>query len=229
MNYTLKDRGYFETLKRITEELSRHNISYALVGGAAVQTRVADVLSRANKLSIPDIPELETLLRKTKDFDITTKPLEENFSFVSFFNEFQALNPDLSIIEEGPKTKRINLSGKNPVSVILNYQAGPQDLYGLDSSFYFECIDTAEELDLRYNNSRSKVRVAKPEYIITSKLTRADSKDIWDISVLLKTIEQHRNYTPKFKPSLVKFLLERAGRGEIYGRLEEIQKQILKK
>jgi hypothetical protein len=201
MNYTVRDRGYFDLLGKVSEEFERADMRYALVGGTGIQVRIADLLCRSQKVSIKEVPELETLLRKTKDFII--RP-------------------------EGIRSKRVIARGKEKTDVLLNYQTGPQDLAGLDESFYTECIETAEDLFLKYGGSEIMVSVARPEYLIASKLTRDDPKDIWDIGMLLKTIEQNRNHSRKFKPSKVRSLLERANRGEIYGRLEEIRKQILK-
>jgi hypothetical protein len=226
MNYTVRDRGYFDLLGKVSEEFERADMRYALVGGTGIQVRIADLLCRSQKVSIKEVPELETLLRKTKDFDITTNSSEE--AFVTFFNQIQAINPGIIIRPEGIRSKRVIARGKEKTDVLLNYQTGPQDLAGLDESFYTECIETAEDLFLKYGGSEIMVSVARPEYLIASKLTRDDPKDIWDIGMLLKTIEQNRNHSRKFKPSKVRSLLERANRGEIYGRLEEIRKQILK-
>ncbi|MHA1866261.1 MAG: hypothetical protein ACTSWZ_07130 [Candidatus Heimdallarchaeaceae archaeon] len=228
MNYTLKDRGYFEILKIVSEEFSRQKIRYALVGGAGVQARIADILSKAQETDVSNVQGLENLLRGTKDLDITSNASEEDF--IKYFNEVQALNPAINISSGGVRSKKFSLKGrrgKELVAICLNYQTGPQDLSGLDESFYNECIQTSEILNLNYGNKEIGVSVAKPEYLVASKLTRSDTKDIWDIGALLRTIKQNPSVAREFNPDKVKELLERANRGEIYGRLDEIRKQIL--
>jgi hypothetical protein len=226
MNYTLIDKEYFEILQKVSEQLDRQKIDYALVGGAGVQARITNILCRVNKTDASNVIGLETLLRETKDLDITTKSEEKDF--VRFFNELQASNPNILVQPEALRSRKIILKGDEKVCVYLNYQTGPQDLAGLDEIFYYECIETAEDLNLRNGNFRLIASVALPEYLITSKITRNDPKDIWDIGTLLRVMKQYPSYCRRFRPSKVKSMLERAGKEEMYGRLEEIRKQILK-
>ena len=226
MNYTLRDKGYFEVLRRVSEQLDKQDIDYALVGGAGVQARITDILCRFNRTDASNVIGLETLLRETKDLDITTRA--EEIDFVRFFNELQASNPNIFVEPEGIRNRRIILKGGKKTQVYLNYQIEPQNLVGLDEIFYHECINTAENLILRNGNISSRVYVAVPEYLISSKITRNNPKDIWDIGALLKVMKQYPGYCKKFRPSKVKSILERVNKGEMYGRLEEIRKQILK-
>jgi len=227
MNYTLIDRGYFDTLKLLTEEFDRKGIKYALVGGAGIQARISNILCKAKKTDISNAIGLEHLLRQTRDFDITSNASED--VFVNYFNELQALHPSITVNHEGIRSKRIKFRRKDgEINVLINYQTGPQDLAGLDKYFYNECINNAENLNLRYGKNGLLVSVATPECLITSKLTRNDPKDIWDIGALMKTMKMYRQYSGKFRQSKVEEYLRRANKEEMIGRLAEIKKQILK-
>jgi len=230
-NYTLQKQGYFETLNRISQELDRQGIEYALVGGAGVQARIANALSLVRRTDISNIPELEHLLRDTKDFDITSWASKEDF--VKFFNVLQASNhPRLTVTPYRSGSNIVTLSGnkrrEKPTEIYMNYQTGPEDFKGLDSKFYEECIDSAQPLQLWNGNEKCEVNVAKPEFLVSSKLTRYDPKDIFDIGNLLRVIWKNRGYVERFDYSLVKEILERNKKGELYSRLEEIRDQILK-
>jgi len=226
MNYTIKDKRYFEVLKKVTEEFERENIDYALVGGAGIQARLANILSKNGKIDMQNLVEIDSLLRKTQDFDVTSTSSEEDF--VSFFNHLQAINPNLSVFHEALRSKRIHINGRKSTDVFLNYQTGPTDFAGLDDNFYNECINTADFLNLHSGNSPLGVYVAKPEYLIAPKLTRMDPKDIFDITILLKSMQKYGRYNQISLCNNVKALLDRAKKGEVFGRLEEIIGQNLK-
>lgn len=227
MNYTLKDRGYFESLKVLAEEFDRQKIRYALVGGTGIQARISNILCRAQKTNMNNVIGLEHLLRETKDFDLTSNASENDF--VNYFNELQALCPNVSIHTSGIRSKKMKLKRKDEnTSMIINYQTGPQDLAGLNEYFYNECINTAERLNLEYGNTALSVYVATPECLITSKLTRNDPKDIWDIGALLKTMKMHKQYSGKLRQKRIEEYLARANKEEMVGRIAEIKKQILK-
>jgi len=226
MNYTLRDRGYFDALKILAEEFDRQGVKYALVGGTGVQARISSILCKAQRTDIGNAMGIEHLLRETKDFDITSNSLEE--VFVSYFNELQSLHPNVMINHEGIRSKRMKVRGKNEINVSINYQTGPQDLAGLDEYFYNECINTSEDLNLKYGNTNFLVSVATPECLITSKLTRNDPKDIWDIGALMKTMKMHKKYSGKLRQGRIEKYLKMANKEEIIGRFAEIKKQILK-
>ena len=63
-NYNLKDWGYFKLLQLIADKLEFQEINYALVGGGAVQARIAHALNTYENISIPNIPE--PMFRRTK-------------------------------------------------------------------------------------------------------------------------------------------------------------------
>ncbi|GAI22573.1 unnamed protein product, partial [marine sediment metagenome] len=126
-----------------------------------MQARITDILCRSNRTDASNVVGLETLLRETKDIDITTRA--EQTDFVRFFNELQASNSNIFVEPEGIRSRRIILKGGKKTQVYLNYQTGPQDLAGLDEAFYHECINTAENLILRNGNISSRVYVAVPD------------------------------------------------------------------
>lgn len=227
-NYTLCDWEYFKLLQLVAEGLENQGIDYALVGGGAVQAHIVALFNKYEGLTISDVPEL--LLRKTKDFDITTRSSEGDL--VCFLNELQAENQPLSIRPKQPR--RVNLTYKSrrnvqPIVVTLNYQTGPQDFSGLSPEFYNQCLDTAEDLFLTYNNESTKVRVAAPECIVASKLTRASPKDIVDISALLRYLTHYESKgAPSFNYGLVKQFLEEAGKVHCYENLTAIVSEVLK-
>lgn len=221
-NYTMKDKAYFSLIGEVSEELFNHGINYALVGGAAVQARVASILSSAKQGGIGAVDELDPLIRETKDIDITSNADEGKFMY--FFNEWQVKNPNIMLKSIGEKRKEIKfVTCPKTIDVILNYQTEPHDLKGLDENTFYECIETATPVELWYDNKRIETVVAQPEYIIASKLTRSEEKDIFDISALLKTTEK---YGPRIDFNKIKFILERASKSQKYQVLEDIIKGI---
>ena len=227
-NYNLRDWGYFKLLQLISEGLNFQEIDYALVGGGAVQAIIAHAFNAYENMTAPEIPE--PMMRKTKDFDITTRSSEEDL--VCFLNELQAENQPLSI--KPKQARRVNLTYQSrrnvqPIVITLNYQTGPHDFSGLGEAFYNECLDTAEDLFLTYNNEEARVRVATPECIIASKLTRASPKDIVDISALLRSLLCYeKKGAPSFNYGTVRRYLEEAGKAHCYENLTAIVSEVLK-
>lgn len=227
-NYTLRNGDYFDLLGRVTEGLNEEGIEYALVGGTGVQARICDIIGRARRLPIRSTEELDLLLRPTSDYDITTK--SDEAKFVRFFNTLQAKNtPHILVEPKGKRTARIIFNGTKKIAVTANYQTGPQDFMGLDDEFYEEVIQTADTLDLAYNSHRINVRVAQPEALVASKLTRSTVKDVVDIVSLLRAINTYGGESlDTFDEEKVRNTLERAGKGEMFGEFEKIRAQVFK-
>ena len=227
-NYNLRDWGYFKLLQLVAEGLEFPEIDYALVGGSAIQARIANAFNVYGGITIPDIPE--PMLRRTKDFDIATQSSEGEL--VRFLNLLQLENEPLSIRPKQPRRVSLVYSpgrGISSVSVILNYQTGPQDFSGLGDEFYGECLKTAEDISLHFNNEEARVRVATPECIIASKLTRSSHKDIVDISGLLRVLECYKEKGAKpFNYGLVKLYLKEAKKEHCFQNLDVIMTEILK-
>lgn len=229
-NYTLRDWEYFELLKILVEGLDLSNIDYALVGGGATQAHIASILSKAHRTTIPKVPGLDLILRPTKDLDITSRASSEGFA--NYFANLQHINePHIEITPKQSRKVQISYKGRNrhePVTINMNYQTGPQDFAGLDDHFYNECINSARKVDLSYRNEKVSVKVASPVCVITSKLTRSNSKDTFDISNLLNVIYYYGGGLKSFDFDKVREYLMHAGKPEIYGRLEEIRAQVIK-
>ncbi|MAG45719.1 MAG: hypothetical protein CMH63_03035 [Nanoarchaeota archaeon] len=220
MKYTLKDRDYFDSYRVLTDELNRKGFDYAVVGGSGIQATISDLFCKNQGTNIKDATGLEHLLRKTKDIDLTSTNSE--YEFVEMFNELQALNPEISVDYINEKSRKLKING---TPVFINYQTGPADFRGLSDKFYNDCVGESEKLNLSYKNSKADVYVAKPEFLVASKLTRNDPKDIWDITSLLRTVENYS--TEKFDRNKLKGYLEESGKGSYFGRFVEIEKQIL--
>lgn len=229
-NYNLRDRGYFKLLQIVAEGLDFQEVDYALVGGSAVQVRIAHAMNSYEGMTIPDIPE--PMLRRTKDFDITTHSSEVELA--NFLNLLQVEHEPLTIKPTQPRRVVLTYpsgNGRNtaPVSVVLNYQTGPQDFSGLSDRFYNECLNTAEELHLDYKNEGLMVRVATPECIIASKLTRYSAKDVVDISGLLRVLDSYEEKGAKpFNYDLIKQYLQEARKEHCFDRLNNIATEVLK-
>ena len=225
-NYNLRDWGYFKLLQLISEGLEFREVDYALVGGAAVQARIVHAFNTYEGLTAPNIPE--PMLRRTKDFDITT--LSSEGELVHFLNLLQLENEPLIVRPKQPLRVNLTYSGRNaePVTVLLNYQTGPQEFSGLSDEFYAECLRTAEDLFLHYNNEEARVRIATPECIIASKLTRSSAKDIVDISGLLRVLDSYQKKGAKpFNYELVRSYLKEAEKEYCYQNLETIMTEVL--
>lgn len=224
-NYTLRDKSYFNLLGELSSELERAGVEYALVGGAGIQARVSEKLSKVRGTDISSLEELD-LLRKTKDIDITSRA--DDIKFASFFNNWQLINPNISLEEMYGKKKNIQFkTAPYSVDIMLNYQTDPSDLKGLGEKFYYECIDTAEPLELWHGNKDIGVRVAKPEYLIASKLTRSAEKDIYDISLMLKIFDKDSSNRIDFNK--IRNILNESDKPYKIGVLEDIIKDVLKK
>jgi len=71
----------------------------------------------------------------------------------------------------------------------LNYQTEDSDLKGI-SPYYNDIIQTAMTINLLHKNEEIGIKIAKPEYLIASKLTRIKPKDQIDIVMLLNAMEK---------------------------------------
>lgn len=159
-------------------------IPYTLVGGGAVQVYVcAAAIKQGGVSSVKEIQGLPFILRKTGDIDLSfqyddTEIVKKfnliiadtagNYRFHNFTKRF--------VIQH--KTQRFN----------LNYQTEPDDLKE-NSSYYEDIIRTALSVELPYKADRLQLKIARPEYLIASKLTRGRPKDQVDISLILKSAE----------------------------------------
>ncbi|MDM8536358.1 hypothetical protein QUF70_06360 [Desulfobacterales bacterium HSG17] len=180
--YTITDDIFLDTLEIISLHLN--DIPYAIVGGGAVQVYVGSIAVKHSGLnSIKEINGLSFIFRKTGDIDMSfcydsaklvkkfnliISQSDSPYTFHSFTKRF--------VIQD--KIRRFN----------LNYQTEPVDLKGI-SEYYDDIIATAIVVKLPFKKSMLNLKIAKPEYIIASKLTRIKPKDQVDISMILKAME----------------------------------------
>ncbi len=195
-----------------------NEIPYAIVGGGAVQIYATFATIKDTGInSVNKLNGLSLVLRKTGDIDLSfdsspasiikilniiMEQTHYTYSFHNFTKRF--------VLQDGPK--RLN----------LNYQLEPEDLKGI-SSYYKHIIKTAIPIDLPYKNKEIYIKIAKPEYLITSKLTRANPKDQADIALLLKSMEI---VDYPFDSEEVRSILKSVNKGDQYHILSELMDSI---
>jgi hypothetical protein len=210
--YTIKDDIFLEALRILHEHFQ--DVPYAIVGGGAVQVYVASTTIRETRLkSVKELNGLSIMLRKTGDVDLSFHvdeiELIRNFNHViaqaagkytfhSFAKRF--------VVQDG--SQRFN----------LNYQTEPDDLKGIPA-YYYDIIQTAIPVELPYKNDTLRLKLARPEYLIVSKLTRIKQKDQFDITLLLRSMEL--NEYP-FDSEEVRSILKSINKLENYDILAEI-------
>ncbi len=181
--YTIVDEIFMDTLNIISQYFK--DIPYAIVGGGAVQIYVASVAAKENHAnSIRDIQNLSFMLRRTGDIDLSfqydltelTKTFNLIIKDISGYYRFHSFDKRF-VIQQGHQ--RLN----------LNYQTEHSDLKGI-SPYYDDIIQTAITVDLPYKSRDIGIKIATPEYLIASKLTRIKPKDQADIVILLKAMEK---------------------------------------
>ncbi|MEZ4529093.1 MAG: hypothetical protein R2941_24540 [Desulfobacterales bacterium] len=180
--YTITDDIFMDALEIISENFN--DAPYAIVGGGAVQVYTASVAVRHSSLnSIKEINGLSFILRKTGDIDMAFR--YDSAELVKKFN---------AIISQSGRSYTFHCFTKRFViqdrirRFNLNWQTEPEDLKGI-SEYYNDIIATAVTVGLPFKNSVMQLRIAKPEYLIASKLTRIKPKDQVDISMILKAAE----------------------------------------
>ncbi len=210
--YTIQDEIFLDALEIIHTNF--HETPYAIVGGGAVQAYSSSTaIKTAGLKSVKDINGLALILRKTGDIDLSfnddAAELSKKFNLIiersagtytfhSFFKRF--------VIQDG--LRRFN----------LNYQTEPDDLKGI-ASYYYDIIHTAMRIELPCKSKILTIKIARPEYLIVSKLTRAKPKDQVDIMLLLKTM-QADNYP--FDSEEVRSILKSVNKLEKYDILAEL-------
>jgi hypothetical protein len=210
--YTIQDDIFMDALKMIDEHFQ--DIPYAIVGGGAVQIYVSSAAIKAARLkSVKDINGLAFILRKTGDLDLSfhadpselinkfnliIEQSDGTYTFHNFTRRF--------VVQDG--RRRFN----------VNYQLEPDDLKGI-SAYYADIINTTIIIELPYKNDILHLKLARPEYLIVSKLTRAKPKDQVDIALLLNAMEME-NYP--FDPEEVRSILKSINQGEKYDILAEL-------
>lgn len=214
--YTIKDEIFTDTLEIIYKYFNE--MPYAIVGGGAIQIYASfAAMKDANLDSVKDLNGLSLFLRKTGDIDLSfdydatelikklNLIIEQTagiYTFHSFSKRF--------VIQEG--TRRLN----------LNYQNHPDDLKGI-STYYNDIIHTAITIEFPYKNKIIYLKIARPEYLIVSKLTRNKPKDQSDIVLLLKSVEMD-NYP--FDSEEIRSILKSVNKIDKYDILLELMDSV---
>ncbi|QTA79223.1 Uncharacterized protein dnl_14780 [Desulfonema limicola] len=210
--YIITDDIFMDSLHIICKNFK--DIPYAIVGGGAVQVYVTYAAIKNGKFdSIKEINGLPFILRKTGDIDLSF-----HFDFTEIVKRFNLIITNAAgNYRFHSFTKRFVIQHKND-RFNLNYQTEPEDLKGIPS-YYEDIIRTAILVDLPCKNEILKLKIAKPEYLIASKLTRSRPKDQIDISLILKSAEID-NYP--FDSEEVRSILKSVGKGDNYDILMEL-------
>ncbi len=210
--YTIHDDIFLDALELINDHFQ--SIHYAIVGGGAVQVYVSAVAVKKYGLnSVKALNGMSLALRRTGDIDLSfnldDSQLIQTFNFIlqnpsgpySFHNFAKRF-----ILQDGPR--RFN----------LNYQTRPEDLKGIPA-YYQDIIDTALTVEIPHKQRLLRIKTAKPEYLITSKLTRIKPKDQVDIMLLLNAMEWDQY---PFDAEEVRSVLKSVNKGDHYDILVEL-------
>ncbi len=214
--YNIHDDIFLDALELIHDHFQSD--PYAVVGGGAVQVYVSAVAVKKYGLkSIKALNGMSFALRRTGDIDLSFNI--DDSQLVQTFNSIPR-NPPGSytfhnfakrfILQDGPR--RFN----------LNYQTQPEDLKGIPA-YYQDIIDTALAVEIPHKGRPLRINIAKPEYLITSKLTRIKPKDQVDIMLLLNAMEWDQY---PFDAEEVRSVLKSVNKGDNYDILVELMDAI---
>ncbi|MCP4397840.1 MAG: hypothetical protein GY801_11145 [bacterium] len=210
--YTIQDDLFMDALKIVHDHFD--DVPYAIVGGGAVQVYVVSIaIKQAQLRSVKDINGLSFILRRTGDIDLSF-----HCDVTKLINKFNG------IIERTTGSYRFHSFAKRFVIQAgkhrfnLNYQTEPVDLKGIPS-YYYDIIETAIDVELPHNNIIFSLKIAKPEYLIVSKLTRVKPKDHVDIILLLNAME---SVGYPFDSEEVRSILKSIGKPHNYDILLEL-------
>lgn len=214
--YNIHDDIFLDALELINDHFQ--SIAYAIVGGGAVQVYATAVAVKKQELnSVKSLNGLSFALRRTGDIDLSfnmdDSHLIANFNLIMdkapgpySFHNF----PKRFVIQDG--SRRLN----------LNYQTRPEDLKGIPD-YYHDIIDTALKVAIPFKEKILSINIAKPEYLIASKLTRIKPKDQIDIMLLLNAMELD-GYS--FDSEEVRSVLKSVNQGDNYPVLVELMDSV---
>ncbi len=210
--YTIQDEIFLDALELIHANFDK--IPYAIVGGGAVQVYSASVTIKTTGLaSVGEINGLSLILRKTGVIDLSFN--QDSAQLSKHFNLIMERSTGVYTFHNFIKRFVIQ---QERLRFNLNYQTKPDDLKGI-ASYYYNIINTAIPIELPYKNKTLSLKIARPEYLIISKLTRAKPKDQLDIMLLLKTMQA--DHYP-FDSEEVRSVLKAVNQSEKYDLLVEL-------
>lgn len=191
---TIKDKSYFYGLSVLFKSLYAANIPAVLVGGTAVQVRIAHALAKHNnsKPDISKINNIEKYLRPTNDYDICALCKDDALQkVIQGLNIEEEIDDEIYQIEVSrngivkPKIKVYSLNGAyNETEIVLNFSRNASNT-NFFKDYYDEMIFSGEEISLFNEQLKAEITVAKPEYIVAAKLMRGKERDFHDINLLL--------------------------------------------
>ena len=210
--YTIQDDIFLDALTLIADHFQ--GIPYAIVGGAAVQAYVASVAIKTGQAeSVKALNGFSFILRRTGDIDVSFD--DDPVALVNTFNLIVAQAAPPYSLHSFPK-RFVMQGGARRMNI--NYQIEPTDLKGIPA-YYHDIIHTAITVMLPHQSRQLSLKLAKPEYLIASKLTRVKPKDQIDIMLLLKAMESDQY---PFDAEEVRSILKSVDKGELYDLLAEL-------
>lgn len=173
--FNLLDQPYWDALADVSEGLRTQGIDYAVVGGAAAQIWIAVLQTRRGLDSVTDAPDLQFLLRETRDIDLSTRA--PSGDLLAALNRVAATSrPPVDVLS----VRALRMRG-----VFVNLTLEPSDVSGFQDK-YDKILERAVEVRLRRQNQVLHLRVESLEDLFGTKLTRKSNqaKDLLDLDRL---------------------------------------------
>jgi len=196
--YKITDEEYFWALGEVCDNFDENGIDNVLVGGVATQLYVASLICGENT----NLNEsgVEKILRSTDDYDICTSNGNHGqtravLNSLSYEVETEDNIYQISLERDGAKKPILNVDSATAPEgghrIMLNISYDGSDHRVLAPCHYEDTVATGRKVELAMNdNLKISVNIARPEYIIASKLTRFNDRDKYDIELILDTAER---------------------------------------
>lgn len=207
--YDILDDEYCFLLDRITAQFLKDGLNPSIVGGAAVQVHIANLLSKIHGKNIEDLfvdgdLRKQDHIRATDDIDITLHNAElaenranydgniiQTLAKIPCKNEESADGNnvyDIYMERSGVVRPVLFVHSLNATSRIrLNISKYPTDIQNLGQEHYIPMIENAKMVELHYNDKfRPKIRIHSLSDVIAAKLANGRAKDKFDVNVLGK-------------------------------------------
>ncbi len=207
--YDILDAEYCFLMDRITKVFQEKGLNPAIVGGAAVQTHVANLLTKAYNKSLEDLfidddIRPQDFIRRTDDIDVAvynpSLASQETMYRNSILDAVRALecknvkSPDendiydIRVTRIGLKKPILLVESLNKVSNIkMNIANCPSDLYILSNDKYLDMLENSKIIELNYNAGfKPRIRLYSLSDVIATKLSHKRAKDQFDLMVLGK-------------------------------------------
>lgn len=194
---TLLDREYFNLISTLHDFSEESGVKYAIVGGGAIQTYLADILTNKQNNRKPKFEsirdaksQLEHVFRPTDDIDIVMLT-KENPRFFSF-NLEQYIQENYQPQSLKPSHKAMTVS-RNGHQMRVQLATDPKIYRGFEDELFNYQVESANELELVYDHrgkgTSTTIVVPKPEVLILPKISRFSPGDIIDLNNLTKGLK----------------------------------------